>query len=555
MQYLNFDLEIGPGSGREYPLVARSAAGEARLMLRFPFDDLALQNGLKEVEIALLSSVDSPRNDLRDVVQRVQNFGQALFESLFTDFVLPLYQKTQQEASKSRDTNVRLRLQIQAPELAVLPWEYLYDPWQGEYLCLLGHTPLVRYLNIPQPLQSLKVEPPLRILYMIANPSDQDQFDVETERKRIQAALSPLEAKGLVEIHWLDGQTLSDLQRAMRSGPWHIFHFIGHAGFDPRGNEGVVALVNDQGKIQLLSATELGRLLGGHRSLRFVFINASDGARGNQSNLFSSVAAVLARRGVPAVLAMQADISDRAANQLSRSFYEALADGMPLDGALTEARKAISAMLHNSLEWGTPVLYMSSEDGTLLELAQKPGTPAAVAGNEDSLAFALPKIPAPAPTTQEQPALSGRTRAFISYSHKDKRYLDELHAHLAYYVHTGVVDFWDDTKIPVGSKWRDEIGTALTSAKVAILLISADFLASGFIVNNELPPLLAAAEREGATIVPVILRTCGFEDTGLAQFQAVNAPSNALSKMTPGRRDEIWAKVAEVVKKLLIARS
>jgi nucleoside phosphorylase len=144
-----------------------------------------------------------------------------------------------------------------------------------------------------------------------------------------------------------------------------------------------------------------------------------------------------------------------------------------------------------------------------------------------------------------------RASVFISYSHKDKKYLDELHVHLAQYVRMGVVDFWDDTKIVPGSKWHEEIKKALQSAKVAVLLISADFLASDFIASNELPPLIAAAEQEGTVILPVILRPSVFKDTELAQFQTVNAPSSPLSKMTRGKREEVWTKVAEVVKNAL----
>jgi hypothetical protein len=144
-----------------------------------------------------------------------------------------------------------------------------------------------------------------------------------------------------------------------------------------------------------------------------------------------------------------------------------------------------------------------------------------------------------------------RTSAFICYSHRDRRFLEELHIHLAPYVRTGIVEYWDDTKILPGSKWREEIEKAIQSTKIAVLLISADFLASDFIVNSELPLLLSAARQEGASILCVILRSCAFKNTELSQFQAVNAPSNPLRKMTPGRREIVWAKVAELVQNAL----
>ena len=206
---------------------------------------------------------------------------------------------------------------------------------------------------------------------MIASPSDLDPLDVARERGRIAEALQGLQASGLVELTWLEGQTWRDLQHAMRGGPWHIFHFIGHGGFDPRSEEGVLALADEQGKLSLMTATQMGHLLADHRSLRLALLNACEGARGDQRDLFSSTAATLARRGIPAVLAMQYEITDKAAIECTRSFYEALADGMPVDAAVSEARKAISLGIANTLEWGTPVLYMRTPDGALFEVAKK----------------------------------------------------------------------------------------------------------------------------------------------------------------------------------------
>ncbi len=149
---------------------------------------------------------------------------------------------------------------------------------------------------------------------------------------------------------------------------------------------------------------------------------------------------------------------------------------------------------------------------------------------------------------------SNRTKAFISYSHKDSRYLSELKSHLGYFTKNGRIDFWDDTKITPGSKWREEIRAAIESAKVAVLLVSADFLNSEFIAKNELPPLLAAAEHEGATILPVIIRPCAFTSTNLNQFQAVNDPSEPLTKMRKYRREEEWTKIAKLVEAALNAQ-
>lgn len=148
-----------------------------------------------------------------------------------------------------------------------------------------------------------------------------------------------------------------------------------------------------------------------------------------------------------------------------------------------------------------------------------------------------------------------RTSAFISYSRTDKKYLEELQAHLAPYVRSGIISYWNDTSIKPGAKWFDEIKKNLQSAKIAVFLVSAEFLASDFIASTELPTLLAAANEEGTVILSVILRPCSFKDSELAQFQAINPPSNPLSSMkTRGKRDEVWLKTAESIKDALQLR-
>jgi hypothetical protein len=369
VQYLDFELAIGPGRGLSYPVaLLRSPAGEGRGTLSFPFDEAALRDRLKDLQIALLRSGGPQRRRISSPEEAaVQDFGQRLFEALFSGDLRSRYDSSLKAASL-RGAGLRVKLHVQAPELAALPWEYLYDGRQGEYLCLSRSTPLVRTLDTLLPVQRFRVQPPLRILGMIASPGNLDPLDIGREQRRMQAALQPLEARGLVRLKWLEGQTWRDLQRAMLGGPWHIFHFSGHGGFDARIDEGMLALANEQGQAHLLRATEVGRLLADHASLRLVVLNACEGARGGKRDIFSSTAAMLARRGIPAVVAMQEEITDQAAIELTRTLYDTLAAGKPVDEALTVARTAISLSIQNTLEWGTPVLYLRSPDGMLFDL-------------------------------------------------------------------------------------------------------------------------------------------------------------------------------------------
>jgi hypothetical protein len=132
--------------------------------------------------------------------------------------------------------------------------------------------------------------------------------------------------------------------------------------------EGLIAFAEERtGRRHLLRSRDLARLLDGHRYLRLAFLNSCEGARGSEGDPFSGTAATLVRRGIPAVVAMQYQITDKAAIEFSSAFYESLADGLPVDAAVTEARVAVS--MDSMLEWGTPVLYMRSPDGRLFEIS------------------------------------------------------------------------------------------------------------------------------------------------------------------------------------------
>jgi hypothetical protein len=145
-----------------------------------------------------------------------------------------------------------------------------------------------------------------------------------------------------------------------------------------------------------------------------------------------------------------------------------------------------------------------------------------------------------------------RTKIFISYSHQDSQWLERLRTHLRPLERRYGVEVWADTRIRPGSKWREEIENALSSAKIAILLVSADFIASDFVDKHELPPLLRAAEKEGTVILPLILSPSMFPlIEELSQFQAVNDPSKPLVGLSKHEQDAVYVKLAELVGAML----
>jgi hypothetical protein len=121
---------------------------------------------------------------------------------------------------------------------------------------------------------------------------------------------------------------------------------------------------------------------------------------------------------------------------------------------------------------------------------------------------------------------------FISYSHADKMWLERLEKHLKILKrYFSDIEYWDDTKINGGDKWKQEIEKAIKKANVAILLVSTDFLASDFVTSDEIPPLLRKAGEEGTRILPLIVSPCAYTISELNEFQAINDPNMTLSDL------------------------
>jgi len=141
-----------------------------------------------------------------------------------------------------------------------------------------------------------------------------------------------------------------------------------------------------------------------------------------------------------------------------------------------------------------------------------------------------------------------RGQVFFSYSHKDKKWLELFQATLKPFIRANQLSVWDDTQIKAGDIWRDEIKQALTSARVAVLLVSTNFLNSDFIAENELPPLLAAAQNEGLRILLVVVGHSLFEETELGRYQAVNDPSRPLASVSASTREKEIVRICKEIK-------
>src|SRR5215216_8019896 len=202
---VDFELEILEGGPRDYTVVVRSPEGEAQEQMRFPFDEWELKDKLRDVEVALLRSGGTRRRIGTPEEQTIQGFGRALFEALLVGEVGTHYRVSWREARR-QNKGLRIKLRVRPPELSSLPWEFVYDP-KHSYLGLSSRTPLVRYPDVPHPIERLTVTPPLRILGMVASPQGLPQLDVGHEKRLVEGALRGLQARRLVDLTWLEGQT------------------------------------------------------------------------------------------------------------------------------------------------------------------------------------------------------------------------------------------------------------------------------------------------------------------------------------------------------------
>jgi CHAT domain len=358
-QYVDFDVLMRQAGDVYEGRVVESPVGEtAEVRFVLPFSDLDLERFLLRIGHARrrVRSADSQR------LAEIRDFGGALFDAVFRDEIVSCLRRSLDRV-EGEDKGLRIRLRLPGNRLTDVPWEFLYDRATGRFLCLSEHTPVVRYIELPESLLRVQVNGPLRMLVVISSPSDYPQLDVEQEWTNVRTAVSGLMSSRRLEIERLEAPTLDELRRTLRRKDFHVLHFIGHGGIDFDSGDGVLVLQDEAGMSRLEPGRDLSTLLYDERSLQLVVLNSCEGARAEGTDPFAGTAQALVRQGVLAVLAMQFEITDEAAIIFGRNFYEALADGLPVDAATNSARKAVFAA--SRTEWGTPVLYMRAPHGEL----------------------------------------------------------------------------------------------------------------------------------------------------------------------------------------------
>ena len=343
--FSEFELEIERAGESYLATVRQSPLGRQgrRARCTFSLPDLEdLEDG--GADSRHLSVEGQAKGSARDL-------GRRLFEAVFQGPVLVAWRASL--ALAPRALSLRLLLADDALLLSV-PWELLYDVNEGEFIAT--ERCLIRSLDAQPEVRPLKGKAPLRVLVILSCPLDVAPLEIEEEWAVLREALGNAVELKRVQPH------LDEVDRALRSGTWDVLHFVGHGEVDEEG--GYLILEERQGEARMVDHLRVGMFLG-HPSLQLVVLNACVGGCPGAGDAFSGVAQVLVKRGVPAVVAMQRRVSDRAAIAFTRSFYRALTEKVTVAQALRRARRAL--FRDREAEWTVPVLYLNGPDGPLVK--------------------------------------------------------------------------------------------------------------------------------------------------------------------------------------------
>ena len=369
---------------REFVLVADDVEKDERGVRQFTVQVFTSPAGEGEPEPR---TVPSDLGRYMDRLERrrldaggIIGLGEALADLLLPDQARELFTRSLDRLEPQQGLRLRLRL---PPMLADVPWEYMYVQRGAGEKDSTGFLALDPRISIARH-ESLSISGDLdttprarRLLVALASPEG-DGFEplgLAQERANVEQALQGLPG---VELDFVDPATVQRLGDELSPGA-DVFHFAGHGVFRSTGlgtsfrstvGEGTLVLVDEDRKPVLVPADQVAVNLRGH-GVQLVVLGACQTGRRDGENVWSGVVAALMEVGIPAAVAMQYQVWDGAAVAFSRSFYRALAAGLPLDQAVSAGRLATFNLCHPLRDdprrgrfwrdWGVPVLYLRAD--------------------------------------------------------------------------------------------------------------------------------------------------------------------------------------------------
>jgi hypothetical protein len=336
---------------------------------------------------------DRLKSDLYQDLLRV--LGRELFDLLFRDRIRA---QVLHQLQRVHDGEITLRINLSFSGqdenwLSGLPWEYLHTPIEDDSLGARGgflsrHAELLMSRRLQVRARTLQVtSPDLKVLLVSSSPLDLSRIDADVVEAEL-ANLSSFElvprsedqaAGPLVETPPAEGQvvdykwkaTLTRLREAVDRERPDIIHFIGHGRC--ASEHGELALANNDGTPCWVSDDDFADVICQGSNLKLVFLQACESALPPPYVGFSGIAQSIAKKGTPAVVAMQYPIKVSTANKFAVAFYRALDEELDIDEAVERGRAAIingdDPRARELLAFGLPVVYLADYGG----LARRPG--------------------------------------------------------------------------------------------------------------------------------------------------------------------------------------
>lgn len=347
--------------------VLQSPAGETVAPFTLPFSARE-QHAFIQQLLTDPGNDEARRNEQFVVARKV---GGRLFDALFQGSVLELWEASWRKAYAERATlHLRLRLG-DAVELRALPWEYLFDATRDEFIALSVNTPLMRFHERAHQMLPFPVDPPLRVLVVMAGPEGYPPLPIGREWRDLVDSVDYLAANRQVLFERLAKPTLLDLQRRLRQRPYHVLHFIGFSIHEPQTRDDVLIFEDEMGRGRPISGQHLGALLGDHYSLRLALISSRNAARVPGIDPAAQVVEQVVRGGAPAAAFQPTKLLNRPSLAFVHEFYRSLATFGAVDVAMAEARRAIQ-LEEGGAGWGMPQLACRVRDGRLFALKPPP---------------------------------------------------------------------------------------------------------------------------------------------------------------------------------------
>jgi hypothetical protein len=354
--YHNFDITI-VGERPPYPVSATYRGLRATGVFA---QDHSLP--LWQEHLALLTDPRHPPQQ-----EHLIEVGTLLFEELMRDELRELWVQARADLDNAGASGLRIRLHIDPPGVAALPWESLYDRRRQQPFGADASIALVRVANqigYVGRARSLESALPLKILIAAVDDPDGVGAGINTRQElaTVEAILAPLRPHK-IDLQIISGRLdIHTLRRHLVEHQPDIFHLISH------GEPDCLLLWNREGEPALVTGSQIQAALRQVDSLKLVFLNACLAGRPDGKVPFAGVAHRLLQANLPAVIAMQFEIMDHVAIEFAAFLYEALVTGDcpgAVDRAVGVARTNLYISDPGHIGYMTPILWLNGEDGLI----------------------------------------------------------------------------------------------------------------------------------------------------------------------------------------------